>query len=106
MHKSKYKLSQLAQTHLHKIKDYTVKNFSDRQWNAYKDTPLTGFHMLAKTPSVGRSCNDLYKNGFYFPTGKHTAYFTKEGALFLSLQSLGNRNYHKIIYDNYHTLSL
>ncbi|MBF4269235.1 type II toxin-antitoxin system RelE/ParE family toxin, partial [Vibrio anguillarum] len=26
MHKSKYKLSKLAQAHLHKIKNYTVTN--------------------------------------------------------------------------------
>ncbi|MBF4437170.1 type II toxin-antitoxin system RelE/ParE family toxin, partial [Vibrio anguillarum] len=78
MHKSKYKLSKLAQAHLHKIKNYTVTNFSEMQWNAYKDTLLTGFQMLADNPAVGRSCNDLYQNGFYFPIGKHTAYFAKE----------------------------
>ncbi|WP_166341879.1 type II toxin-antitoxin system RelE/ParE family toxin [Pseudoalteromonas sp. MB47] len=27
---------------------------------------------------MGRSCNDIYPNGFYFPIGKHTAYFIKE----------------------------
>lgn len=89
MHKSKYKLSKLAQAHLHKIKNYTVTNFSERQWNAYKDTLLTGFQMLADNPSVGRSCNDLYENGFYFPIGKHTAYFTKEGGFILVVAVLG-----------------
>ncbi|WP_269520387.1 type II toxin-antitoxin system RelE/ParE family toxin [Alteromonas sp. BMJM2] len=89
MHKSKYKLSQLAQTHLHKIKHYTVKNFSERQWNAYKDTLLTGFQMLADNTSVGRSCDDLYENGFYFPIGKHTAYFTKEDSFILVVAVLG-----------------
>ncbi|MUK62989.1 type II toxin-antitoxin system RelE/ParE family toxin [Aliivibrio fischeri] len=78
MQKSKYKLSTLAQAHLHKIKNYTVTNFSQMQWNNYKDILLNGFQMLADNPSVGRSCNDLYENGFYFPVGKHTAYFTKE----------------------------
>ena len=34
--------------------------------------------MLADNPAVGRSCDELYQNGFYFPIGKHTAYFTKE----------------------------
>ncbi|MGR3100124.1 MULTISPECIES: type II toxin-antitoxin system RelE/ParE family toxin [Gammaproteobacteria] len=89
MHKSKYKLSKLAQAHLHKIKNYTVTNFSERQWNAYKDTLLTGFQMLADNPSVGRSCNDLYENGFYFPIGKHTAYFTKEDGFILVVAVLG-----------------
>jgi toxin ParE1/3/4 len=89
MHKSKYQLSQLAQTHLHKIKHYTVTNFSERQWNTYKATLLTGFQMLADNPSVGRSCNDLYKNGFYFPIGKHTAFFTKEDGFILVVAVLG-----------------
>lgn len=32
---SKYKLSQLAQAHLQKIKAYTVENHSEQQWQAY-----------------------------------------------------------------------
>lgn len=83
MHRSKYQLSQLAQTHLLKIKHYTVTNFSERQWNAYKDKLFTGFQMLADNPAVGRSCSDLHEKGFYFPIGKHTAYFTKEDGFIL-----------------------
>ncbi|CAM2978941.1 type II toxin-antitoxin system RelE/ParE family toxin [Vibrio ordalii] len=89
MHNSEYKLSKLAQAHLHKIKNYTVTNFSEMQWNAYKDTLLTGFQMLADNPAVGRSCNDSYQNGFYFPIGKHTAYFTKENSFILVVAVLG-----------------
>ena len=89
MHKSKYKLSKLAQAHLHKIKNYTVTNFSQMQWNSYKDTLLTWFQMLAENPAVGRSCNDIYQNGFYFPIGKHTAYFTKEDGFILVVAVLG-----------------
>jgi len=89
MQKSKYKLSKLAQTHLHKIKNYTVTNFSEMQWSAYRGTLLTGFQMLAENPAVGRSCNDLYQNGFYFPIGKHTAYFTKEDGFILVVAVLG-----------------
>lgn len=39
--------------------------------------------MLADTPAVGRPCDDIYPNGFYFPVGKHTAYFTKEDGFIL-----------------------
>ena len=39
---------------------------------------LTTFQRLADNPEIGRSCNDIYPNGFYFPIGKHTAYFIKE----------------------------
>lgn len=83
MQKEKYKLSKLAQAHLHKIKNYTVTNFSEMQWQNYRDALLTGFQMLADNSAVGRNCNGLYPSGFYFPVGKHTAYFTKEDGFIL-----------------------
>jgi len=83
MKKNRYQLSKLAQDHLRKIKSYTVNNFSEMQWRSYRYTLLTGFQMLADTPAVGRPCDDIYPNGFYFPVGKHTAYFTKEDGFIL-----------------------
>ncbi len=84
-----YKLSQLAQTHLHKVKNYTLKNFSELQWQTYRKNLLTGFQMLADNPGLGLSCDDLYSNGFYFPIAKHTAYFTKEDGFILIVAVLG-----------------
>lgn len=89
MQKKKYKLSKLAQAHLHKIKSYTVVNFSEVPWQNYRNTLITRFQMLADNPAVGRSCNDLYPSGFFFPVGKHTAYFTKEDGFILVVAVLG-----------------
>ena len=89
MQKNKYKLSNLAQSHLRKVKNYTVENFSELQWRNYKDTLLSGFQMLANNPGLGRSCDEIYPNGFYFPIGKHTAYFTKEDDFILVVAVLG-----------------
>ncbi|EIV8646569.1 type II toxin-antitoxin system RelE/ParE family toxin [Vibrio parahaemolyticus] len=89
MQKNKYKLSNLAQSHLRKVKDYTVENFSELQWRNYKDTLLSGFQMLADNPGLGRSCDEIYPNGFYFPIGKHTAYFIKEDDFILVVAVLG-----------------
>jgi toxin ParE1/3/4 len=89
MQKNKYKLSNLAQSHLRKVKNYTVENFSELQWRNYKDTLLSGFQMLADNPGLGRSCDEIYPNGFYFPIGKHTAYFTKEDDFILVVGVLG-----------------
>ncbi|AGB10134.1 type II toxin-antitoxin system RelE/ParE family toxin [Vibrio parahaemolyticus] len=89
MQKNKYKLSNLAQSHLRKVKNYTVENFSELQWRNYKDTLLSGFQMLADNPGLGRSCDEIYPNGFYFPIGKHTAYFTKEDDFILVVAVLG-----------------
>ncbi|EGR0059170.1 type II toxin-antitoxin system RelE/ParE family toxin [Vibrio vulnificus] len=89
MQKNKYKLSNLAQSHLRKAKNYTVENFSELQWRSYKDTLRSGFQMLADNPGLGRSCDEIYPNGFYFPIGKHTAYFTKEDGFILVVAVLG-----------------
>jgi toxin ParE1/3/4 len=89
MSKSTYKLSNLAQSHFRKIKDYTVKNHSELQWRNYKETLLSGFQMLADNPDLGRSCNEIYPDGIYCPIGKHTAYFTKEGDFILIVAVLG-----------------
>lgn len=79
----RYKLSNLAQAHLQGIKTYTVENYSDAQWQKYKTTLLTALQMLADNPDLGRSCGDIYANGYYFPVGKHVAYFTKEADFIL-----------------------
>ncbi|WP_318453112.1 type II toxin-antitoxin system RelE/ParE family toxin [Photobacterium leiognathi] len=89
MQTNKYKLSKLAQSHLHKIKSYTITNFSELQWHSYRDNLLTAFQMLANNPGLGRSCDELYPSGFYFPVGKHTAYFTKEDDFILIVAFLG-----------------
>lgn len=80
---SQYKLSKLAQDHIRAIKDYTINNFSELQWHKYRATLLSRFQMLADNPELGKSYADIYDNGFYFPVGKHTAYFTKENGFIL-----------------------
>ncbi|MBJ7539010.1 type II toxin-antitoxin system RelE/ParE family toxin [Marinomonas transparens] len=84
-----YKLSRLAQEHLLKIKSYTVENYSDAQWQKYKTTLLSGFQNLANNEGLGRSCDDIYQKGFYFPVGKHVAYYTKEKDFILIVAVLG-----------------
>ncbi|NVK38656.1 MAG: type II toxin-antitoxin system RelE/ParE family toxin [Gammaproteobacteria bacterium] len=84
-----YKLSKLAQQHLLKIKAYTVENHSEAQWHKYKETLLTGFQMLADNPQLGRPCEEIYPSGFYFPVGKHVAYFTNEENFILIVAVLG-----------------
>jgi toxin ParE1/3/4 len=89
MQSKRYKLSNVAQAHLQSIKSYTIENFSAVQWQKYKQNLLTGLQMLADNPGLGRSCDDVYPNGFYFPIGKHTAYFTKQADFILIVAVLG-----------------
>ncbi|QKU83792.1 type II toxin-antitoxin system RelE/ParE family toxin [Vibrio cholerae] len=63
MQNKQYKLSQLAQEHLLKIKHYTIENFAEAQWQKYKSTLLS--------------------------VGKHMAYYTKEANFILIVAVLG-----------------
>lgn len=89
MKNKQYQLSNLAQQHLRKVKNYTIDNFSELQWQKYKEALLSGFQVLADNPELGRRCDDIYPKGFYFPVGKHTAYFTKEDGFILVVAVLG-----------------
>lgn len=87
--KGEYQLSQLAQTHLLNIKNYTVTEFSESQWQIYKEKLLSGFEMLADNPQFARPCDDIFLGGFYFPVAKHTVYFTQEKGFILIVAVLG-----------------
>ena len=89
MEGKEYKISLLAQEYLRKIKRYTVENFSDQQWIEYKQTLMNAFQLLANNPGLGRECGEIYREGFYFPVGKHTAYFTKHDEFILIVAVLG-----------------
>lgn len=89
MNNKPYKLSRLAQEHLLKIKNYTVDNYSVSQWEKYKTTLLSGFQTLADHSSLGKSCDEVYQQGFFFPVGKHVAYYTKEKDFILIIAVLG-----------------
>ncbi len=84
-----FKLSRLAQEHLLKIKRYTIENYSEIQWQKYKTTLTSGFQNLAENSGLGKSCDDIYQNGFYFPIGKHVAYYMKEKDFILIVAILG-----------------
>lgn len=45
--------------------------------------------MLADNPDLGLNCADIYPDGYYFPVGKHVAYFTKEADFILIVAILG-----------------
>lgn len=89
MHDNEYRLSQLAKEQLLNIKRYTVENFSESQWAEYKKILMKGFQLLANNPGLGLGCDEIYKDGFYFPVGKHTAYFTKHDEFILIVAVLG-----------------
>ena len=84
-----YKLGRLAQSHLRKIKTYTVENYSEAQWCKYKEVLLSSFQQLAENQDMGKQCDDIFQNGFYFPIGKHLAYYTKEDGFILIVAILG-----------------
>jgi toxin ParE1/3/4 len=45
--------------------------------------------MLADNADLGRSCDEIFSSGFYFPIAKHMAYYTKENDFILIVAVLG-----------------
>lgn len=87
--KKAYRLSSFAQGHLVKIRDYTVAKYSVEQWERYKETLAKGLQFISENPSVGKSCNELVSDGFYFPVGKHTVYYFQDSDGLIIVAILG-----------------
>lgn len=89
MQNQSYKLSRLAQSHLLNVKSYTIEHFSEIQWHQYRASLISGLQTLANNPRLGKSCGDIYQNGFYFPIAKHTVYYVIKNDFILIVAILG-----------------
>ncbi len=56
-----------------KLQSYAAFSFSD----------------ASREPWTRKNCDEIYPNGFYFPVGKHMAYFIKEDGFILIIAVLG-----------------
>jgi len=54
-----YRLSELAESDLADILDFTTDMWGERQADRYLDRMVRCFERIAKMPSLGRSCDDV-----------------------------------------------
>lgn len=73
-----FELTRKAKEDLRKIAKYTEKSWGRDQRNVYVKQFDDCFHLLAKTPSIGKQC-DYIKAGYRkFPQGSYTVFY-REG---------------------------
>jgi toxin ParE1/3/4 len=70
-----YELTRGAKEDLRKIAKYTEKRWGRDQRNLYIKQFDDDFHLLAKSPSIGKQC-DYIKDGYKkFPQGSHIIFY-------------------------------
>lgn len=81
MGSNKFFLSADAKADLVKIRRYTIKKWSDAQWQLYKNSLFNSFQNLAANPSIGIKIEEeelqirAKINAFRFPLKDHIIYY-------------------------------
>jgi toxin ParE1/3/4 len=70
-----FALTRSAKTDLHAIALFTEKMWGREQRNAYLKQLDDAFHLLAATPSVGKTCDDIKTGYKKFPQGSHIIFY-------------------------------
>lgn len=73
-----------ALTHKAKADLYAIANFTQERWgikqrNLYIKQLDDAFHMIARSPELGKSCNDIMPGYRKFPQGSHIVFY-KDGS--------------------------
>ena len=74
-----FALTLQAKADLHSIAIFTMKRWGVKQRNLYIKQLDDAFHMLAKSPALGMSCNDIMPGYRKFPQGSHIVFY-KDGS--------------------------
>lgn len=70
-----FTLTKKAKADMLSIGRYTMQKWGKVQRNKYLKQLDTAFFELAKTPEIGRKCNDI-RNGYYrYGIGKHLIFY-------------------------------
>ena len=72
---STFALTRLAKSDLKAIAKFTEKRWGQAQRNLYIKQFDDTFHMLAGTPTVGKSCDFIMKSYQKFPQGSHVIFY-------------------------------
>lgn len=74
-----FALTQKAKADLYSIAIFTKERWGVKQRNLYIKQLDEAFHMLAKSPELGKSCNDILPGYRKFPQGSHIVFY-KDGS--------------------------
>ena len=74
-----FALTNKAKADLHSIAIFTQEHWGVKQRNLYIKQLDDAFLMLAKSPELGKSCDDIMPGYRKFPQGSHIVFY-KEGS--------------------------
>ena len=74
-----FALTHKAKADLHSIAIFTTDSWGVKQRNLYIKQLDDAFHMLAKLPELGKSCDDIMPGYRKFPQGSHIVFY-KDGS--------------------------
>jgi toxin ParE1/3/4 len=77
---SDYTFSKLAESDLQAILDYTVDTWGEEQAEVYLDGLVDCFNGIAKTPLLGRGCDDLRPGMRRIEYEKHVVFYRRTKA--------------------------
>jgi toxin ParE1/3/4 len=72
-------LTNKAKADLHSIAIFTQERWGVKQRNLYIKQLDDAFHMLARSPELGKSCDDIMPGYRKFPQGSHIVFY-KDGS--------------------------
>ena len=62
---------------LESIRKYIIKKWGKPQWVKYKEILRKRMQALANNPALGVSIDEVSKEGYRFPDGRHVFYYLK-----------------------------
>ena len=74
-----FALTHKAKADLHSIAIFTTERWGVKQRNLYIKQLDEAFHMLVKSPKLGKSCDDIMPGYRKFPQGSHIVFY-KDGS--------------------------
>ena len=74
-----FALTYKAKADLHAIAIFTQERWGIKQRNLYIKQLDDAFHMIARSPELGKSCNDIMPGYRKFPQGSHIVFY-KDGS--------------------------
>jgi toxin ParE1/3/4 len=74
---SDYTFSRLAESDLQAILDYTVDTWGEEQAEVYLDGLVDCFNRIAKTPLLGRGCDELRPGMRRIEYEKHVVFYRR-----------------------------
>jgi toxin ParE1/3/4 len=70
-----FALTHKAKADLHAIAMFTTERWGVKQRNLYIKQLDEAFHMLAKSPELGKNCDDIMPGYRKFPQGSHIVFY-------------------------------